>query len=217
MVSILFVEYLERMATTAILYSFRRCPYAMRARLAIHVSGLSVQLREVVLRNKPAEMLALSPKGTVPVLQLADQVLDESLDIMLWALAKHDPENWLNPSIGSIDDALALIEISDGKFKHVLDRYKYADRYPEHSAEYYRLQAEFFLLQLEQLLNKSDYLLSSHACLADMAILPFIRQFAHVDKIWFDQTPYPKLRHWLSEFLLSERFVKIMEKKPQSN
>jgi len=212
--SILFVEYLERMATTPILYSFRRCPYAMRARLAIHVSGLSVQLKEVVLRDKPAEMLALSPKGTVPVLQLPDQVLDESLDIMLWALVKHDPENWLNPSIGSMDDALALIEISDGEFKQALDRYKYADRYPEHSAKYYRQQAEFFLLQLEQLLNKSGYLLSNHAGLADMAILPFIRQFAHVDKVWFDQAPYPKLQHWLSGFLLSERFVKIMEKKP---
>src|SRR5690554_5339291 len=162
-----------------ILYSFRRCPYAMRARLGILFAGLQVELREIVLRNKPAQMLAISPKGTVPVLQLPDgQVIDESLDIMRCALQLQDPQQLLDES--TLTQGYALIEQNDRQFKHWLDRYKYADRYPEMTQLEYRLQGEVFLQQLEQLLNQS-FLLGDKISLADIGIMPFIRQFAHVD------------------------------------
>lgn len=200
------------MTSLPTLYSFRRCPYAIRARLAINVSGVAVQLREVSLRNKPPELLAISPKGTVPVLDLGDQVIDESIDIMLWALDKHDPENWLTQSETSIDDVLSLIRDNDEEFKRDLDLYKYADRHPEHSMEYYRQQGEVFLARLNRQLEASKYVLSEQPSLADMAILPFIRQFANVDKNWFDQAPYPKLQNWLSTLLDCKRFEQVMKK-----
>ena len=200
-----------------ILYSFRRCPYAMRARLALAASNIRLEIREVVLKDKPASMLMLSAKGTVPVLQTtAGEVIDESLDIMLWALNKHDPQSWLQPlTPAQYKQAMALIETNDNHFKYYLDRYKYADRYPEHTSEYYRQQGESFLIELEKLLTENKALLGDHQTLPDMAILPFIRQFAFVDKTWFEQAPYPHLQQWLNDFLHSSLFQNIMQKYPQ--
>lgn len=192
-----------------IFYSFRRCPYAMRARLAIVYAGIQVELREIQLRHKPAAMLAASPKGTVPVLVLpTGEVIDESLDIMLWALAQNDPNGWLsswqNPSCRK------LIKSNDDEFKFYLDRYKYADRYPEHSSVYYRQQGELFLTELEQRLQHKLYLSSAYFSITDAAIAPFIRQFAAVDNPWFSNAPYPNLRRWLQTFLDSALFHSIM-------
>ncbi len=192
-----------------ILYSFRRCPYAMRARLAIAYSNVDVELREVELRNKPQAMLLISPKATVPVLQLENsRVLDESLDIMLWALQQNDPKHWLNSA--SLDHAKALIRRNDEPFKYFLDRYKYADRYPAYSELYYRQQGELFLADLESLLTQRAYLCGEHFSLADAAILPFIRQFCAVDPAWFKASPYPALRQWLNHFLASSLFEQVM-------
>lgn len=202
-----------------ILYTFRRCPYAIRARLAIAASGVSVEHREIALRNKPQAMLAISPKGTVPVLQLFDdgvidgRVIEESLDIMLWALALNDPQQWLQGEKSLPDAAKALIDTNDGPFKFWLDRYKYADRYPEHPAEHYRQQAEEFLQSLESLLGTQEYLLGSRLSIADMAIFPFIRQFAVVDKTWFDASNYVRLQRWLDKWLRSDLFSEVMVKR----
>jgi len=194
------------------LYSFRRCPYAMRARLAIAVSSQPVNLREIILKDKPQQMLAISSKGTVPVLQLADgSVLDESLDIMAWALEWSDPQGWLNDNL---TEMLTLIDINDFQFKIYLDKYKYANRFPEHSESYYREQAEEFLMKLENRLQASSFLFGQQITLADMAILPFIRQFAAVDSIWFSQAPYPRLQAWLTNFLNSALFNSVMHKYP---
>lgn len=199
-----------------ILYSFRRCPYAMRARLAVCNAGVTVELREVILRHKPDDMLIASPKGTVPVLILPDgQVIEESRDIMIWTLAKRDSERWL----AQLDEpwqeaANALVDENDFAFKPDLDQYKYADRYPEHPAETYRTQACGFLEELDQRLSAHDYLMCNRITFADIAIFPFIRQFAHVDKTWFDQTPYPHLQRWLVHFLQSELFASVMTKYP---
>lgn len=197
-----------------ILYTFRRCPYAMRARLAIVVSGISVEHREIVLRNKPQAMLAISPKGTVPVLQLADgRVIEQSLDIMLWALALNDPQQWLQGDKSLPDAAKALIDTNDGPFKFWLDRYKYADRYPEHPAGHYRRQAEEFLQQLECLLGAQEYLAGARLSIADMAIFPFIRQFAAVDREWFAARNYMRLQKWLDGRLRSDLFSAVMVKR----
>ena len=194
----------------AILYSFRRCPYAMRARMAIASSGLKVELREVVLANKPQALLDISVKSTVPVLITAEQiVIDESLDIMLWALRQSDPDGWLD----TIDDT--LIKNNDGTFKYWLDRYKYADRYPEHAQTFYREQGEKTLSMLEQRLIASKYLCGSNPSLPDIAIFPFIRQFTSVDPVWFELAPYPKTKQWLNEFLNSDLFALTMHKYPQ--
>ncbi|NQZ53377.1 MAG: glutathione S-transferase [Piscirickettsiaceae bacterium] len=202
--------------TQTVLYSFRRCPYAIRARLAIAISSVHVELREVVLRDKPPSLLDYSSKATVPVLITADQtVIDESIDIMFWALQQADPQSWLY-DLNSAQHQLSqqLIENNDGEFKDFLDRYKYADRYPEHPQEYYRQQAEKTLVNLELLLAKNGYLVADKISLADMAILPFIRQFAFVDKAWFDTSPYPLLKTWLDNFLNSDLFSSIMLKYP---
>ena len=190
-----------------LLYSFRRCPYAMRARMALRYSGVPLTTVEVSLKAKPVEMLALSPKGTVPVLVCADgRVIEQSLDIMRWALAQKDPDNWLGP------DSAALIEENDHVFKTHLDRYKYAIRYPEQPMEHYRAQGEQFLQHLEDLLGHAPYLAGDRLSLADVALAPFIRQFAHVDREWFEQAPYPHLRVWLERFLASALFTSVMAK-----
>ncbi|NWC95696.1 MULTISPECIES: glutathione S-transferase [unclassified Pseudomonas] len=196
----------------AVLYSFRRCPYAMRARMALRYSGVAVQIIEVSLKAKPAEMLALSPKGTVPVLSVEGRVIDESLAIMRWALAQHDPQGWLLEDDGQTQ---ALIDENDQGFKHHLNRYKYAERYPEQPMEVYRAEGEVFLLKLEGLLAGREYLLAGQLSLADVALAPFVRQFAHVDREWFAQAPYPRLRDWLQRFLESSLFVAVMAK-PQA-
>ncbi|MBB6153201.1 glutathione S-transferase [Pseudomonas sp. JAI115] len=191
------------------LYSFRRCPYAMRARMALRYSGVPVEIVEVSLKAKPAAMLAISPKGTVPVLDADGQVIDESLEIMRWALAQHDPDDWL---LGGDSRIAGVIEANDQGFKVHLNRYKYAERYPEQPMEVYRAEGALFLQQLDELLRDRDYLLSDHLSLADVALLPFVRQFAHVDREWFAQTPYVRLQAWLQSFLESELFTAIMKK-----
>ncbi|HEU4709588.1 MAG TPA: glutathione S-transferase [Methylophilaceae bacterium] len=197
-----------------VLFSFRRCPYAMRARMALRYSGLPFEIHEVSLKAKPAEMLKASPKGTVPVLVLPDgTVIDESLDIMCWALSQNDPENWLMQ--GSEEQrALAetLIAENDGSFKQALDRYKYFTRYTEQPREAYRAQGEVFLDRLETLLGQHSHLCRNDLSYADIAIFPFIRQFASADETWFEQAPYPHLRHWLKQLTDSSLFAQIMEK-----
>jgi glutathione S-transferase len=192
-----------------LLYTFRRCPYAIRARLAIKISDVEVEMCEVDLRHKPQAMLDCSPKGTVPALQLVDgKVLDESLDIMRWALAINDPESWMNDSA----EARELIAQNDSSFKQNLDRYKYADRYPEHSIEHHREQAELFLRLLNDRLTNQKYLMSDKPSFTDMAILPFVRQCANVDKEWFYASPYTDLIKWLDGLLQSDLFIAVMKK-----
>ncbi|MCS4246391.1 glutathione S-transferase [Pseudomonas sp. BIGb0164] len=193
----------------ALLYSFRRCPYAMRARLALRYSGVPVRIVEVSLKAKPAEMLALSPKGTVPVLSVDGRVIEESLEIMQWALAQHDPDNWLLQGDPAI---LALIAENDQHFKYYLNRYKYAERYPEQPMEHYRAGGEVFLQKLEGLLAERDYLVANHLTLADAALAPFVRQYAHVDRVWFAGTSYKRLQAWLERFLTSPLFMAVMAK-----
>lgn len=193
------------------LYSFRRCPYAMRARLGLLFAGAQVALREVVLKNKPAQMLAISPKGTVPVLQLVDgTVIDESWDIMQWALEQQDPQKLLRKDI--LPSANALIEQNDSDFKHWLDRYKYADRHLEMTQLEYRQRGESFLQILEELLTKHRFLLGDDASIADIGIMPFVRQFAHVDREVFYRLPYPNLQQWLQHWLADPLFVQAMIK-----
>ena len=198
--------------STPILYSFRRCPYAMRARMALRYAGIECELREVVLRDKPPCMLEYSAKGEVPVLVLEDEVIDESLDIMRWALDRHDPDGWLAVEP---EAAAALTSRFDQEFKPLLDRYKYADRYPEHTQAEYRQQAEPYLEHLDQRLSSHTYLLGDVLSFADVALLPFIRQFAHVDKAWFDASRHVHLARWLHELLDSEMFLDVMAKYPQ--
>ncbi|MGO1117074.1 glutathione S-transferase [Rhodovibrionaceae bacterium A322] len=201
------------MSTLPILYSFRRCPYAMRARMALSVSGQSCELREIVLRNKPAHMLEISPKGTVPVLQQPDgRVIEESLDVMLWALDRHDPEGWLTPEFGSLADMRALIQACEDDFKCHLDRYKYATRYEGADPEAERAKAAAYLKTLDQRLAGQAYLFGNRKSLADIAIAPFVRQFANTDRSWFDAQDWPHLLAWLEAFLDSGLFASIMAK-----
>ena len=181
--------------------------------MAIAYAGLSVELREVVLSNKPPAMIAASPKGTVPVLVLEDgRVLDESYDVMSWALEFADPDSWWRHD--QAEQTLKLVEENDFQFKPHLDHYKYADRFPTHPVTYYRAQGEQFLLRLEALLRQHRYLLADQLTFTDVAIFPFIRQFAHVDKAWFDQAPYPLLQKWLQSMLESTLFLGVMHKLP---
>lgn len=196
-----------------LLFSFRRCPFAIRARLAIKVSGVEVDTHEVSLRAKPKEMLECSPKGTVPVLKFADgRVLEQSLDIMQWALSLNDPENWLDSDPGASAEIMALIKKNDESFKPALDLYKYAVRFPEHSEAYYREQAEPFLAELNTRLSQDGYLLGGRYTLADMAIFPFIRQFSNVNPDWFYASRYQYLIAWLDRLTGSELFQSIMQK-----
>ncbi|MGA9664841.1 MAG: glutathione S-transferase [Gallionella sp.] len=198
-----------------VLYSFRRCPYAIRARLALYASGTSVELREVKLSDKPASMLAASPKGSVPVLVLPDgQVIDESWAIMLWALHQHDPLGWLGKNRTNIESATSLIIENGTSFKHDLDRYKYPERYPGHPQIHFRTQAERFIRDLENRLLETPYLLGDSLSIADAGIFPFIRQFAGVDKDWFARAPYPSLRRWLNSLSGSRLFAAVMNKYP---
>lgn len=198
-----------------ILYSFRRCPYAMRARMAIVASGQTCALREVVLRNKPPEMIAASPKGTVPVLVLPDdRVIEESLDVMRWALGRNDPEGWLAPLTDDRDDSEALIAENDGPFKAALDRYKYPTRYDNTDPLQNRAQGLAFLEKLNARLLKTDYLCGSDFTLADAAIAPFIRQFANTDRDWFNALDLSGVQNWLQSILESDRFLSVMKKYP---
>lgn len=194
-----------------LLYSFRRCPYAMRARLGLLFAGLPVELREITLKNKPAPMLAISPKGTVPVLQCIDgTVIEESLDIMLWALQQQDLQGLLDAKV--LHQAKALINQNDNQFKPWLDRYKYAERHPEMTPLEYRQGGEIFLQVLEMLLTKSPFLLGDKITLADIGIMPFVRQFAHVDRDVFYSLDYPNLQQWLKSWLEHPLFLLAMTK-----
>lgn len=187
----------------------------MRARLALHHAGIKVELREVALSNKPAALLLASAKGSVPVLVLkTGEVIDESLDIMVWALNHSNKHQGNSTDFLATDQAelFTLITENDHVFKIWLDRYKYADRFPEYSQTYYRQQGEVFLRQLENRLQQHRFLFSHNLGLADYAIFPFVRQFAYVDKTWFDAAPYPNLQHWLQHHLSSKYFVDIMVK-----
>lgn len=201
-----------------ILYSFRRCPYAIRARMVIAYSNVSVELREIELKNKPEELLQISAKATVPVLYINENtVYDESLDIMNWALTVNDPLN-INQIDGLLDQRHPLIAENDDRFKEHLDHYKYADRFPRQEPIYYRRQAEEFIGKLEYQLQKGSYLLGREISVVDYAIFPFIRQFSLVDKSWFEQSEYVHVFQWLENFLTSALFQRVMKKyKPWHN
>lgn len=180
----------------------------MRARMALLVSGLAVEIREVVLRDKPPAMLAASPKGTVPVMVLADEaVIDESLDIMRYALARNDPEGWL-----AGDDA-ALIAVNDGPFKHHLDRYKYPERHGS-DPQSHRAAALLCLATLEARLARTPHLNGATRTLADIALFPFVRQFAAVEPDWFAEHALPRLKHWLATHIGSDLFERAMVRRP---
>ena len=196
------------MSALPILWTFRRCPYAMRARLAIQSAGLQVDLREILLRDKPALFLETSPKGTVPVVNTGTTVIEESRDVMLWALGQNDPDGWLDMPL----DGLALIDACDGPFKTALDHTKYAVRYPDLDATAERGEAALYLHDLNDRLAKSTYLVDATPKLADIAIVTFVRQFANIDRVWFDAQPWPHLIRWLDQFLASAAFAGIMTK-----
>ncbi|WP_299811990.1 glutathione S-transferase [uncultured Roseibium sp.] len=198
-----------------ILYSFRRCPYAIRARLAISVSGQTVELREIVLREKAPEFLKTSPSATVPCLKDGENVVDESLDIMLWALERNDPERWLVPEVGDTTGMFNLIEECDGPFKHHLDRYKYDTRHPDAVREEERSRASDFLWRLDNRLSASPWLSGTRPALADFAVLPFVRQFANTDRTWFEGEGWSGLLHWLEAFERSELYHAVMHKWPR--
>ena len=196
------------MSDEPILYSFRRCPYAIRARMAVLASGVTYTHREVLLRDKPAAMLAASSKGTVPVLVLRDgSVIDESLDIMRWALAQHDPEQWLARS-----DA-GLIELFDTTFKFHLDRYKYADRFDVDPLSH-RESGRAVLAQLNDRMSEKDYLGGATRGFTDIALFPFVRQFAAVDADWFATHAPIAVRTWLAASMESDLFQRAMVRKP---
>ena len=193
-----------------LLYSFRRCPYAMRARMALYCAGVQCQIVEVELKAKPAEMLALSPKGSVPVLQLpSGEVLDESLDIMHWALAQNDPAQWL-PEAWALSNA--LMDENDGDFKRALDGYKYPQRFPGGNALEARAKGLAFLYQLNSQLAGNAYLLGAQVSFVDIAIFPFVRQFANNDVEWFSAQALPGIQVWLNELINSALFKITMEK-----
>jgi glutathione S-transferase len=197
------------LSTKLILYSFRRCPFAMRARLTLFYCGIKPEIREVKLTNMPQSLLILSPKATVPVLHLAEgRVIDESLDIMCWALSITDPNHWLKNSHVSN----SLIELNDNKFKLLLDKYKYADRYTELSQFEHRQNAKPFINSLDERLKQHLYLVDDQIRLADIAIFPFIRQFAGVEPSWFRQSDYGGVKRWLDSLTELSQFKLIMHK-----
>jgi glutathione S-transferase len=205
--------------TLPILYSLQNCPYAMRARLAILLAQQTVQIRAITMKDKPSEMLLASPKGTVPVLVIENgdetQVIDESLDVMLWALNCDDPENLLyshNPK--ALQEMLKVIEENDTEFKPNLEKYKRAKRFHGEDEEACRLECESFVQGLEQRLSQHEFLMSSTPSLLDFALLPFIRQFSRVNKPMFAHERYDNLRRWLSYHLQSRLFSKAMFKYP---
>ena len=202
-----------------ILYSLQNCPYAMRARLAILLARQTVMLRAIVMQNKPAEMLALSPKGTVPVLVLESEnkkyVIDESLDIMLWALKLNDPENLLySQDADALAEMLQIINDNDEDFKPKLEQYKRAKRFHGNDEEQCRLLCEPFIQMLESRLTQHEFLMGSTPSLLDYALLPFIRQFSRVNRQLYLQGPYAHLQCWLNHHLQSRLFSKAMHKYP---
>ncbi|MFK7871077.1 MAG: glutathione S-transferase [Roseobacter sp.] len=196
------------MTEKPVLWSFRRCPYAMRARHAVICAGVPVALREIQLKRKPQMFLETSPSGTVPCLEDAGTVIDESLEIMVWALEQYDPAKLLQmPEAG-----WALIEENDGPFKRALDHSKYFTRYPDLDRDAERAKAAAFLHGLDQRLDDQNWLFGRTPRLADFAILPFVRQFANSDRAWFDAQPWPNVIRWLEVYLASAEFEQVMQK-----
>jgi len=203
------------MSTLPVLYSLQNCPYAMRARLALLLAQQKVQLRAISLKDKPAEMLQASPKGTVPVLVTANEVIEESLDIMLWALKRHDPENLLYAHDEyKLAEMLEIIKENDTKFKPTLEKYKRAKRYHGNDLQDCRLACEPFIQALEKCLTQHEFFMGATPSLLDIALLPFIRQFSRVNKSEFSHDRYANLRHWLRHHLQSRLFAKAMFKYP---
>lgn len=197
-----------------ILYSFRRCPYAIRARMALFQAGITLELRELVLKDKPADMLKHSPKGTVPVLITVDgTVIDESLDVMFWALKQNDPDQWLSQS----SESKRWIDDNDHTFKPLLDKYKYADRHPELTEAQHRENTLSWLETLNKQLSVRPFLLGDEVTVTDVALFPFVRQYAFVNKGWFDDQPWPHLHRWLNHWLNSVVFLSVMKKYPLFN
>ncbi|WP_413111765.1 glutathione S-transferase [Thaumasiovibrio sp. DFM-14] len=208
------------MTTTPILYSLQNCPYAMRARIAIFKAKQQVLIRAITLSNKPKEMLLVSPKGSVPVLVLQEngssntvKVIEESLEVMLWALSLNDPDNLL---CADDDEALSAMMTFIARFEHefipALNAYGCAKRYHDENEDECRHACEVYLASLESRLIQYPFLFSSHESLVDIAVLPFLRKFARIDKAWFRQSPYPRLREWLNGYLQSQMFSKVMAK-----
>ena len=199
--------------TLPVLYSFRRCPYAIRARMALSYANVAVTLHEVALRQKPVQLLAASPKGTVPVLVTpGGEVIDQSMDIMRWALSRNDPDGWLRAV--EPQAAQRWITLNDDTFKPLLDRYKYAERHPEMSAAEHRAHALAAMLHpMEAQLQQTRWLLGPHISIADVALFPFVRQFAGVDKAGFEGLALPAVQAWLQHWLSSDLFNAVMEKK----
>ena len=203
------------MAALPVLYSFRRCPYAMRARHALLVTGQPVEIREVVLRDKPPELREASAKATVPVLVLPDgSVIDESIDVIDWALDQADPAGWRPRDPAQVAESESLIAQNDGPFKHHLDRYKYTERGSAESLAH-RAEAAKILAPLDARLRRQDHLLGGKRSRVDAALLPFVRQFANADRRWFDDQPWPGLQRWLTAYTASEAFARVMVKLPR--
>ena len=204
------------MSAAHTLYTFRRCPYAMRGRMGLSIAGVPVQVREVVLRDKPAEMLEASPKGTVPVLLTSSgDIVDESLDVMRWALAQNDPEGWLDADPDTTNE---LIARNDGPFKRALDRYKYPNRYSDEDLVPGAARASGLeiLQDLDvRITAQGGQLVRAERSLADIAIFPFIRQFAHTDMDWFNAQDLPALQAWLEGHKQSSLFKGVMKKYAQ--
>jgi glutathione S-transferase len=199
-----------------ILYSLQNCPYAMRARMGLLLAKQPVMLRPIDLKNKPQDMLIVSPKGTVPVLVLdQDNIIDESLDIMIWALQQSDPQNLLySHAPDTYKNMMSLIDEHDNQFTHFLSQYKQAKRYHKTSEQVDRERCETFITRIERRLNEHVFIMGDKPSLIDFAILPFIRQIAKVDRRWYRQAPYPKLQQWLNNHLQSRLYAKAMVKHP---
>ncbi|MFZ3040111.1 MAG: glutathione S-transferase N-terminal domain-containing protein [Polynucleobacter sp.] len=197
---------------TPVLYSYRRCPYAMRARMALKYADIQVEHREIDFRNKPQSMLLVSPKGTVPVLCVDGIILDQSLDIMHWALGRSDPDGWKQ-----VDNAVsqAWIEKNDGPFKVLLDQYKYPNRLSDlNEGDVLNSAIDLMLKPMENALQSSDYLLGNKISWVDVAIFPFIRQFAAVNPKRFEELPFTSINAWLNQHLESDLFNSVMDKHP---
>ena len=196
-----------------VFWSFRRCPYAMRARLAVCSAGIEVELREILLRDKPDAFLRASPKATVPVVELSDgTVLEESRDVMQWALAQNDPDGWLAVQHRDPQGTATFLDALDGPFKTHLDRYKYASRFDPGAALEHRGAGAAMLADFDAKLGSQPSLSGKKNGLLDFAALPFVRQFRIADPAWFDAQPWPHLHHWLQAFLESRLFASVMRK-----
>lgn len=201
------------LANKPILYSYRRCPYAMRARMVLAYAGIPVEIREISLKEKPPSMVAISPKATVPVMQYGNLVLEQSLDIMRWALSQHDPDGWLTDENNMAVNT--LIEVNDGSFKKILDQYKYPSRFPEvNPVDLLTSALNQHLRPLNNQLKKTEFLLGAKLSMADVAIFPFIRQFHMVDETLFSLYQLEDLKKWLNDCIESDLFLSIMQKHP---